>query len=142
MSKKLLIAVLRQVLSQHILKKQLWDLIKKQIWTLQFYVITDLFPSFLSFQKSQEKTVLLQLQSFLDVHGILEISQSGFKACHSTESAPLRVFNDLLLTTDSGDSAILMLLDLSAAFDTVDHTILISRLEHYVVSGTLPFALV
>uniref|UniRef100_A0A671Y010 Reverse transcriptase domain-containing protein n=1 Tax=Sparus aurata TaxID=8175 RepID=A0A671Y010_SPAAU len=82
--------------------------------------------------KILEKTVLVQLQSFLEVHGILEIFPSGFKALHSTESALLKFFNDLLLTTDSGDSAILMLLDLTAAFDTVDHTILFSRLEHCV----------
>lgn len=71
--------------------------------------------------KILEKAVLLQLQSHLDIHGILDIFQSGFKAFHSTESELLRVFNDILLTTDSGDSALLMLLDLTAAFDTVDH---------------------
>ncbi len=53
-------------------------------------------------------------------------------AKHSTESAPLIVYNDILLAVDSGASAILALLDLSAAFDTVDHTILVSHLEQYV----------
>jgi len=67
----------------------------------------------------------------------MEPLQSGFKALHSTESALLKVFNDLLLATDSGNSAILLLLDLTAAFDTVDHDILISRLENSVgISGT------
>ncbi len=81
--------------------------------------------------------MLCQLQSFLNSHGVLEVFQSGFKAFHSTESALLKVFNDLLLVTDSGHSAILMLLDLSAAFDTVDHGILISRIEHHVgIKGT------
>ncbi len=42
-----------------------------------------------------------------------------FEALHSTESALLTVFNDLLLTTDTGQSAVLVLLDLSAAFDMV-----------------------
>lgn len=62
---------------------------------------------------------------------ISENFQSGFKAFHSTESALLRVFNDILLTIDS-DAAVLMLLDLSATFDKVDHATLICPLEHCV----------
>lgn len=49
-----------------------------------------------------------------------------------------RVFNDLLLTVDSGYSVVLVLLDLTAAFDTVNHNILLSRLEHVVgLKGTV-----
>lgn len=69
---------------------------------------------------------------FLQDNGITELFQSGFKALHSTESAFLKVSNDVLLSTDSGTFVVLVLLDLSAAFDTVDHSILISRLEHCV----------
>uniref|UniRef100_A0A3P9K7F1 Reverse transcriptase domain-containing protein n=1 Tax=Oryzias latipes TaxID=8090 RepID=A0A3P9K7F1_ORYLA len=87
--------------------------------------------------KILEKCVTAQLQPFLDDGGILDTFQSGYKAFHSTESALLKVFNDLYLTTDSGNSAILVLLDLTAAFDTVDHTTLLNRLEHCVgVRGT------
>ena len=50
----------------------------------------------------------------------------------SRESALLRVFNDILLANDCGDHVILVLLDLTAAFDTVDHNILISWLQHLV----------
>lgn len=79
-----------------------------------------------------EKVVSTQLQPFLEKNSVLEVFQSGFRAKHSTESAPLIVYNDILLTVDSAASAILALLDLSATFDTVDHTILVSRLEQYV----------
>lgn len=66
--------------------------------------------------KVLEKILLEQLQHFLSSNGISEIFQSGFKSAHSTESALLRVLNDIYLSTDSGDSVILILLDLSAAF--------------------------
>ncbi|XP_032879310.1 uncharacterized protein LOC116974699, partial [Amblyraja radiata] len=82
--------------------------------------------------KIMEKVVYAQLKLFLDEHNIREVFQSGFKAMHSTESALLRVFNDILLANDSGNYVVLVLLDLSAAFDTVDHGILISRLQHQV----------
>lgn len=58
--------------------------------------------------------------------------QSGFRAQYSTKSALLKVLNDLLLAVDAGKSVILVLLDLSAAFDTIDHFILLKRLEQYV----------
>lgn len=76
-----------------------------------------------------EKTVLIQLQTFLDENDICEVFQSGFKTHHSTESALLRVFNDIYLATDSGNGTVLQLLHLTAVFNTVNHHILISRLE-------------
>lgn len=79
--------------------------------------------------KYWKKCVLSQLQPFLNAHSILEKFQLGYKALHSTESALLKVFNDLFLMTDCGSSAILVLLDLTAAFDTVDHATLLNRLE-------------
>jgi len=54
--------------------------------------------------------------------------QSGFHPGHSTETAILHVISDLLPAVDHGDFAALALLDLSAAFDTVDHDILLKRL--------------
>uniref|UniRef100_A0A3B3D322 Reverse transcriptase domain-containing protein n=1 Tax=Oryzias melastigma TaxID=30732 RepID=A0A3B3D322_ORYME len=78
-----------------------------------------------------------QLQSFLVENEVLEVYQSGFKSPHSTETALLRVFNDILRATDAGDHVVLVLLDLSAAFDTIDHNILLSRLRNVVgICGT------
>ena len=68
--------------------------------------------------KILEKVVLSQLLPFLNHAEILEPFQSGFRSRHSTETALLKVTNDLLLTLDSWENAILILVDLSAAFDT------------------------
>ena len=66
-----------------------------------------------------------------------ETFQSACKEFHSTETALLRVHNDILCSLDQNKSVILLLLDLSAAFDTVDHAILISRLSNrFGVKGT------
>ncbi len=82
--------------------------------------------------------MFIQLQYFLSANHIFETFQSGFKPLHRTESALLRVLNDTLLATDSGDSVILILLDLTSAFDTVDHKTLLSRLEYFVgIQGTV-----
>ena len=73
-----------------------------------------------------EKVVFIQIQTFLVANYIYEQFQSGFKPSHSTETALLRVFNDLMVTIDSGNPAMLVLLDLTAAFATVDHGILLA----------------
>ncbi len=56
----------------------------------------------------------------------------------STETALVRVLNDLLIIADSGACGILVLLDLSAAFDTICHSILLDRLHGWIgLSGTV-----
>ena len=59
-----------------------------------------------------------------------QLLQSAYKQFHSTETALVKVFNDIVLDVDRNRTVILLLLDLSAAFDTVDHTILIERLAN------------
>ncbi|XP_073804016.1 uncharacterized protein isoform X1 [Danio rerio] len=85
-----------------------------------------------------EKVVFNQVNKFLNFRGCLDNFQSGFRAHHSTESALIKIINDIRLNTDSGKITVLVLLDLSAAFDTVDHSILLDRLENWVgLSGTV-----
>ena len=84
--------------------------------------------SFLS--KLLEKVVLNQLNCHLSNNNLLNPLQSAYRQSHSTETALLHILNDLLLSTDSGNVSLLTLLDLSAAFDTIDHKILLTRLQH------------
>ena len=84
-----------------------------------------------------EKAAAVQLISHVTTHLLDERFQSAYKLYHSTETALVRVQNDILRAIDSKQSVILLLLDLSAAFDTVNHSILLSRLSHrFDVRGT------
>ena len=63
--------------------------------------------------------------------------QSAYKAEHSTETALLRVHNGILMSVDEKEAAVLVLLYLSAAFDTIDHNVLFTRLNKmYGLKGT------
>lgn len=73
-----------------------------------------------------------QLQNNFSASRLLEPFQSGFRSGHSTETALLRVMKGLLVAADSGACGILVLLDLSAAFDTICHTILLDRLHKWI----------
>ena len=86
--------------------------------------------------KLLERLVARQLLDYLNKTGLLPQLQSAYRVGHSTETAVLKVLSDILLAIDSGDLSALVLLDLSAAFDTVDHDILIRRLKtSYGLSG-------
>jgi hypothetical protein len=76
-----------------------------------------------------EKAVLAQLSDHMEHHNLYCPVQSAYRPKHSTETALLKITNDVLVALDSGKCVILTLLDLSAAFDTIDHNILISQLR-------------
>jgi hypothetical protein len=95
----------------------------------------ELFPSFRPFSnirflaKATEKVVASKLDCHLTNSNAHELYQLAYKQGHSAETALVRVQNDILCGIDDGGYVVLLLLDLSAAFDTVDHTILLTCLS-------------
>ena len=79
--------------------------------------------------KVVEKVVDARLAEHVNLHRLLPVVQSAYRPFHSTETAILRVLNDMIGVVDQGHIGALMLLDLSAAFDTVDHSILMEVLR-------------
>ena len=79
--------------------------------------------------KLTELAVFDQTHAHLTSYGLYPPFQSAHRKCHSNETALLKVQNDILMSLDSQRVTLLVLLGLSAAFDTVDHGVLVSRLS-------------
>ena len=87
--------------------------------------------------KTIERVCASQINDYLSSNNLCSKMQSAYRSCHSIETALLRVYNDLLLAVDQGNEAVLILLDYSAAFDTISHNVFLDRLFHrYGVSGS------
>ncbi len=86
--------------------------------------------------KTLERVVFNQVTPFLTQNNLLDSNQSGFRSGHSTETVLLSVVEDLRLARTASKSSLRILLDLSAAFDTVNHQILLSTLMRKGISGT------
>ncbi len=82
--------------------------------------------------KLLERVAVKQLSDHMTQHGLHEPFQSAYRAGHSTETALLRVKADFDIAVDEGSGVVLVMLDLSAAFDTLDHKILLDRLSSWV----------
>ena len=87
--------------------------------------------------KTIEKAAAIQVKEHLETHSLHAPKQSAYRQFYSTETALVRIQNDLLRAVDRHQEAILVLLDYSAAFDTIDHQTVIRRLrERYGINGT------
>ena len=86
--------------------------------------------------KLLEKSALLQIQTHLNQNGLCPDFQSAYQTGHSCETAVCRVVNDMQKMVANGKMVVLAQLDMSAAFDTVDHKTLLNLLCHkFCISG-------
>ena len=83
--------------------------------------------SFIS--KLLERVIQARLMSHINANRLLPVTQSAYRKNHSTETAVVKIINDVRCSIDSGNLSLMCFLDMSAAFDTVDHEIFIKRLE-------------
>ena len=106
------------------LKKTNLDLVKKNYRSVSNLVFT-------------ERIVAQQISQHLCDCQLLPELQSAYRTGHSTETALLRVRNDILMNMNKQHVTLLVCLDFSSAFDTVDHDVLLKRLENnFGICGT------
>ena len=78
-----------------------------------------------------EKVVAKQINNYVSTNNLDEPIQSAYRASQSTETALCKIYNDIKLSLDRNECVLFISLDLSAAFDTMDHQILLARLAHH-----------
>jgi len=87
------------------------------------------------FSKVFERVMQCRLLDFLDKHDLLDKSQFGFRKNHSTITALTVLIDKILTGFHNGDMTLGIYLDFSKAFDTIDHRILIRKLNEYGIRG-------
>ena len=110
----------KSVLVHPILKKHGLELINKNFRPMNNLQFTS---------KLTEKAAASQILRHMMDNDLLPNLQSAYRENHSSETALIKVKNDILVSMDKGHVTLLVLLDLSAAFDTVDHVVLLRRLH-------------
>ena len=114
---------------------------KKQVYRNRISQISDRYPIWIG--KILERLAFLRFFPHISKYPSFSPLLSAYREFHSTETALLKLTNDIMETIDSGRNIILTALDVSAVFDTLDHTTLLHRLQHtfglssYVISSYL-----
>ena len=88
-----------------------------------------------SISKVFESVIYKQIYAHLEKFKILTEKQYGFRKKRSTELATLELIDNIIQDMEKGDLPICFFIDLSKAFDTLDHNILLKKLEHYGIKG-------
>ena len=87
------------------------------------------------FSKILERIMYNRIYNYLTANNILYNKQFGFQKQHSTEHAIIQLTNEILNSFEQNLLTLGVFIDLSKAFDTVDHSILITKLDHYGIKG-------
>ena len=87
------------------------------------------------FNKILESIMLKRLTKFIDIHKIIYNKQFGFRSNHSTEHAILSIIDQIQNSIDKSEYSCGIFLDFSKAFDTVNHSILLRKLDNYGIRG-------
>ena len=116
------------------IKEIIWQ--TEAIYRCPLKIIAQL-PTYHFLEKPLSEHVLPKFKTILQNNNLRGQMQFAYRPCYSTETALLRVYNDLLVAVDKGDEAVLILLDYSAAFDIINHNIFLDRLvNRYGFTGS------
>ena len=85
--------------------------------------------------KVVEKVICSQINNFFITNNLFYDSQYGFRPGHSTEYAAIEITDRIIAAMDNNNIPLNVYLDLSKAFDTLDHAILLEKLSHYGIRG-------
>ena len=88
-----------------------------------------------SLSKVFEKIIHKQISDYFESNKLFYVSQYGFRRRHSTELATIELVDKILIEMDKGEIPLTIFIDFSKAFDTIDHEILLYKLQYYGIKG-------
>ena len=113
-------------------------LIKREIFRDSLKIVSNYCPIFIlpAFSKVLKRIMYNRVYNHLGSKGLLYKKQLGFQRNTSTEHGILQLTRDITSSFEKGKYTLGVFIDLSKAFDSADHQILIKKLQYYVIDGT------